>query len=281
MPKKINNKTKFYKNYFFLLFIFIILGLLSIHLYKNITKPKLDIYLWGISNNKKYIYDNCKYSLNTAYKYGLKPKILGLNHDNSHIKHLKWGSVLSRFYLLRDLTNTIHDNRILLIMDGFDTLFRGTKEQIIKRFLSQKTDLLISAENTFTYQWEHFKDKYDKTNKIYKYVNAGTFIGYSDSIKKMANTCINYINNSNDNDTGNDQGLLGKYVYNNLQNHNQIKLDSDNSIFWVTTGDSKLLENNYKFNPITKTYPIIYHVICGRRDDFKVYLDVYNKIMEE
>ena len=210
--------------------------------YFNAT-DKLDIYLWGIYDNKKYIMDNCKYSLTSARKYNLKPKILGLNYDSSHIKHIKHRFVLSRLYLLRDLTLNISDNRILLIMDGFDTLFNGTKEQILERFYSQNTNLLISGEKAFTYQWDNYKDKYDKLDYLYKYLNAGTFIGYSNCIKGMALSCIKMIEESTEFDRGNDQGM-GKYLYNNFEKETENKLDY-NSLFWVTTNDNDIFTENH------------------------------------
>jgi len=245
----------------------------------DIPTNELDIYLWGISDNEKYIMENCKYSLDTAHKYKLNPKILGLNYDWSHLKHLTHGFVLSRLYLLRDLTMKIKDNRILLIMDGFDTLFGGTKEEILKKFYSHNTELLISSERAFTYQWANYKNKYDNINSLYKYLAAGTFIGYTNSIKKMADSCIKMLDEATGNDRGNDQGLLGKYLYNNFERKTENKLDSNCSLFWVTTNDNNIFTKNPFYNINTQTHPIIYHVVGGRRDCEKMYIDTYNKIM--
>lgn len=246
----------------------------------DIPTNNLDVYLWGISNNEKYIMDNCKYSLNTARKYKLNPKILGLNYGWSRLQHIEHGFVLSRLYLLRDLTMKIKDNRILLIMDGFDTLFNGTKEEILERFYSQNTNLLISSEKAFTYQWDNYKDKYDKINSLYKYLNAGTFIGFSDSIKKMATYCIKMIEEGTGDDRGNDQGLMGQYLYNNLEKKNENKLDSNCSLFWVTTDDNTIFTSTPFYNTVTKSHPIIYHVVGGRREYERMYIDTYTKIMK-
>lgn len=244
-----------------------------------INKSKLDIYLWGISDDKEYILKNSEYALETAEKFNLKPKMLGLQYDWKYLSHLAHGKVLSRLYILRDLAATIHDNRILLIMDGFDTLFKGNEEEILIKFYSAKTKLLFSSEKAFTYQWPNYKDKYDALSSLYKYVNAGTFIGYANSIKKMANYCINLIETTKGQDRGNEQGLIGKYLYNNLEKKSENKLDHNCELFWVTSKDEKEFNASPFYNQNTKSNPLIYHVIGGRSNNVFLYKKTFTKIM--
>ena len=248
---------------------------------------RLEIYLWGISDDTPYIMENCKYSLATANKFGLKPKILGLNYDwKSKTGNHKFGMLNSRIYIMKELLDKIEDNddTIFLIMDGFDTLFNSNQTKILENFYKCNTDLLISAEQVYTYQWGEYKNIYDATyhNSKYKYLNAGTYIGYKSAITKMINECINIFEKctmERNYDCGEEQGFLGRYIAENINNKYQNKLDINNELFWVTSNENNVLNKNPFFNINTGTNPSIIHVIGGRGQDEQIYIDTCNKIL--
>jgi len=246
----------------------------------EIFKDKLNIFLWGISNDESFIRDGCKYALQTAEKFNLHPQILGINYDNSFLDHLQWKIVLSRLYLLRDVTIKDDINRVMVFMDGFDTLFNGNETQILERFYKFNTKILFSSEKCFTYQWAEYKDKFDKLNTLYRYVDAGTIIGYSKDIYNMACECINFLENSNGTDRGNDQGIIGKYVYQHMDDSKLIRLDTNCEIFWVTSNDNDNLLKYGTYNVNTNTNPLILHVIGGRRERYELYKNTCKIIMK-
>ena len=123
------------------------------------------------------------------------------------------------------------------------------------------------------------KDKYNNIASFYKYLNAGTIIGFSKSLYKMAVDCINFFEKSASYDRGNDQGIFGKYVYENIDKTNFVKLDTNCKLFWVTSGDNNILQKSYTYNSNTKTAPPILHIIGANRESKELFNKIYNKIM--
>jgi hypothetical protein len=110
-------------------------------------------------------------------------------------------------------------------------------------------------------------------------VNAGTIIGYSKQLYNMACECINILEKTGGSDRGNDQGNLGKYVYNHMDDPRLISLDTNCDIFWVTTNDNDILLKFGTCNKNTNTRPLILHVSGGRRDSIELYKKTCEKIM--
>jgi hypothetical protein len=245
----------------------------------EIFKDKLNIFLWGISNDESYIRDGCKYALQTAETFNLHPQILGLNYDNSFLDHLQWKTLLSRLYLLRDVTIKDDINRVMVFMNGFDTLFNGNERQILEKFYKFNTKILFSSEKYFTYQWSDYKDKFDKIDSLYKYVNAGTIIGYSKDLYNMACECIQFLEKSNGRDRGNDQGILGKYIYEHMDDSKLILLDTNCEIFWVTSNDNDNLLKYGTHNVNTNTRPLILRVVVDGRESSELYKNTCNIII--
>jgi hypothetical protein len=236
------------------------------------------IYLWGISDNEEWIRDNCHWSLGTARKCGLNPQLAGIGYDVRHLERYPH-KALARFYVLRDLLDSVSDSRIVLIMDGFDTLFAGSAQQIAAAFRRQKTQILVSAERSFTYQWHEYRDKYDSLSSPYRYPAAGTIIGYAGALRHLTNTCISYIKQGFGH--GNDMGLLGKYIYENFETPSFVHLDTNCELFWVTTLDTEVFRRSPLFNPYTKTRPIILHVIGGGRENQHIYRKIGQLILDK
>jgi len=234
------------------------------------------IYLWGISDDEKWIRDNCRWSLDTARKFGLNPQLVGIGYDARHLEGYEH-KALARFFVLRDLVQPLSHSQIVLIMDGFDTLFLGTARRIVETFRNQTTQILVSAERSYTYQWYEYKSKYDTIASPYRYTAAGTIIGYAGALRHLANTCISYITDGFGH--GNDQGLLGKFIFETFETPSFIRLDTGCELFWVTTLDTEALRNSPFRNPYTDTSPLILHVVGGGREYAHVYREVGQSIL--
>lgn len=234
---------------------------------------EVEIFLWGINENKKLIQDMCRDSVNTAKFYDIPTNFMGLGIAFTEHKQ--------RVQILKNKLPTLDRDAVVVLMDGADTLFNDNKETLLRKFKEKNTRILISAERGFTYQYNDFKDKFDDKNSNceYKYVNAGTFMGYAGDILNMVNDLIELDKRR----SANDQGLLGMWVHENMDNADLVKMDVNCDVFWVTTGDwgtiidERFSNNLVVTNPFTKTRPCVVHY-TGKGD--KHYVKGYNKLLK-
>jgi hypothetical protein len=236
----------------------------------------LDVHLWAIADDEAWLRENCRWSLETARKCGLRPQLAGVGYDTRHLAHCKHAVDLSRLYVLRQLLSRVSDTRLLLVMDGFDTLFRGTEEQIVSTFLRCDTQILISAEKAYTYQWMDLRHKYDATPSPYRYVACGTIMGFAGALRQMTEEIIYNVENGFDH--GNHQGLTGKYVHDHFDDTAHVRLDTQCQLFWVTSDDTQVFSESPFHNPYTQTSPLILHVIGGNRENAGLYRQVGERI---
>jgi hypothetical protein len=237
----------------------------------------MKILVWGIEQELQTAKIKANYLLDTAYHFDVNVELIGIGHT--------FTTFTDRLYILQDYLKNTNPEEIVLVMDGYDTLFNNTLNYVLNQFKSKNTKILISAEKIFTYQWGIFQDKFDNISSDYKYVNAGTYMGYAGDLKIMVDELfdINQIH-----PTQIDQGLLGVWVYNNFENKEKVQLDTNCEVFWVTSGDVESLKynqlnNDRLVNPTTKTFPFIIHT-PGMSDSYinesfkSAYNNIYNKI---
>jgi len=240
------------------------------------SESDLLVYLWGISDDEDWIRANSRWSLDTARVFGLAPRLAGIGYDPRPLDRYEH-KVLARLFVLRELLQPLPDSQIVLIMDAFDTLFLGTGQQIVATFRNQKTQILVSAERAYTYQWAEYRHKFDTIDSPYRYVNAGTIIGYAGALRYLAQTCIAYLGQGFAH--GNDQGLLGKFVFDTFDTPSFVRLDTSCELFWVTTRDAEALRESPFRNPVTDTRPLILHVIGGGREHAQLYREIGQSIL--
>uniref|UniRef100_A0A6C0LYK6 PLOD1-3-like GT domain-containing protein n=1 Tax=viral metagenome TaxID=1070528 RepID=A0A6C0LYK6_9ZZZZ len=238
---------------------------------------EIKIFIWGINEDRKKIEDMCINCLDTAKKYNIKTEFIGIG--------IKFKEHKQRLEILKNFLPNIDPNTIIIFMDGSDTLFNDNLNNILEKFLKKNTRILVSAEKGFTYQYNEFKDKFNEKykNYRYKYVNAGTFMGYAGDLSKMIDDLIEIDKKRQ----ANDQGLLGMWVHKNLDNTDLIKMDIENDVFWVTTGDWETImsddfsNNKEIINPFTHSRPCIIHY-TGKGATYlsKGYYKLYNLIMK-
>ena len=91
------------------------------------------------------------------------------------------------FTKLNEVNNVIQDlpdDDILLFIDCYDIMINSNMDEIINKFKSSNSNLLISAE--LVCFPDYLKEKMDKTppfNIKNKYPNAGGYIGYTKDVK--------------------------------------------------------------------------------------------------
>jgi len=258
--------------------------------YENfrIHNNKLNIFLWAITDPTATNADAADIEvdtrkklskcLNTADKYKLNTQLLGIKYDINFLVGLNWYNSLAKFYLLKDITEHDDNNNVIMILEGESILFNGSEKQIMDKFKKIGAKILFGADKEFTYQWGEYRDNFDKEQSAYRYVCSNNIIGYSKDINKMAKECIKFLENAPGNDRGNDCGIIGRFVHENIEKDLGLKIDTKCEIFWMTTRDKTIFENNYDFNIVTKTNPLILNVFGGPAE---LYQNTYDKIMSK
>lgn len=263
------------------------------------SPPKLLVWGWAINKDRQKMEAVSKTFLESGKHYSLHTKLIGIGVD-----YAKWdapvvngdgskaGHGLQRFYVLRDELKNVSPDQIVVVMDTADTLLAGNQDDIIQRFKKLNTRILISAEQKYTYQLMQYKQKYINNNQKtpYKYIAAGTFMGYARDLKKMVDDCIVLCCTDKNSDLWNrvEMAVLSAWVHKHLvvdqPKHTKalIRLDTNCDVFWVTTKDhSNFLKNLESPNPtfyneITKTHPLILHLTEHSRGKI---LDALDKIL--
>lgn len=242
---------------------------------------KFHIFLWGIAPyyKKIYIYHESKYCLQTADKYSLTPKIIGLGYDGRDGP--KSVQSQNRFYVLEEKLKTISNDDIVVVMDSFDTLFCGTQLEIISRFKLFNTQILFSSERCFTYQWPEYKKNYETEIRPYKYLSAGTYIGYAYALRSFLKECIK-MTHKHKFKYGFEMGIMGAYLHENYYQKEKYRFDTNCDLFWVTSKDPLVeFKNDTLYNTSTNTHPLILHFVDGNRHKKSDYIKCFNHIMEK
>ena len=230
----------------------------------------MKILVWGIEPELKTVKEKAKYLIDTANIFNVHLEFVGVGKT--------FTTFTNRLYFLQKYLKNIPPEEIVVVMDGYDTLFNNSLQKLEEEFKKKDTRILISAEKMFTYQWAKYKDNYDKIKSEYRYVNAGTFMGYAKDIVSMLEDLFNLYKIH---PTDIDQGLMGAWAYNNLEQKEKVQLDTDCSIFWVTSKDWHILDKLHKklTNPTTGTTPCIVHN-TSNSSFFKYFTHMHGLIMQ-
>ena len=216
----------------------------------------------------------CMPLLDTARKFRIPTQLLGVGRAFKEHKE--------RIWILKDYLETVPADDLIVCMDGSDTLFNDSVEVLRQKFRQKNTRILISAEKDFSYQYFDFKDRFDDLLSDYRYVNAGTFMGYAGDLLTMLQDILELNEKF---PQANDQGLLGIWAYMNLPRRELVQLDLSCDIFWVTTQDwyhlkEVAIAHHPIINPFTNTQPVIIHSVGNGAPAHRACYDAaYNNIM--
>lgn len=239
------------------------------------SSPGLHVYMWAIAptDQRDRVMDQSRYSLESARACGFEPKLLGLGHTIRNPER-HWANVQARFYVLQDALRAHADDDLLLVMDGYDTLFlpHASPALMVDRFRHAGAVLMFSSEKAYTYQWPQYKAQFDQNTAAYRYLAAGTFIGRAWAIRDMAQACIHDMDHGLAG--GNDMGLMGKYA---ADHPRRVALDYGRRIFWVTTNDQEHAGQLFD-EAVRELGAMIVHVVAGRRELSHIYMRMYHKL---
>ncbi|MEN0006202.1 MAG: putative nucleotide-diphospho-sugar transferase [Bacteroidota bacterium] len=219
----------------------------------NNVHKQLKILVWAINESRTAMEEMCANLIASAAVFGVEIELLGIGRK--HTEHKE------RIWILHEYLQTIPVDTIIVCMDGADTLFNDSTAALLEQFYAFNTRILISAEKDFTYQYPSFKAQYDRLPSAYRYINAGTFMGYAGDLLAMFTEIIE-LNEKFPN--ANDQGLIGIWATLYLHQPQIVQLDLQCAIFWVTTHDWNTLKqvaqsNEHIYNPNTGNRPVIIH----------------------
>ena len=234
----------------------------------------MKLLAWGIETDKSATTDKAKYLLGTANKYGVQVEFVGLG--------TQYTADIDKLYTLQKHLQNVNDDELVVCIDAYDTLVNRPFEDLESIYETFNTEVVISAERLFTYQWHTFQDKFELIKSPYKYVNAGTLMGRCKYVKSMVTECIDLLKVHN---TKVDQGVLGVWVYNNMGTPSKVKLDTKTQLFWVVSAEWNILKESSEsskviINPTTFNVPFIIHSTGNKADfHFKCFLSAHKNIL--
>jgi len=214
--------------------------------------------------------EKMKYLLASSKSNGFDVTIIGIGKKFSWLERIKW---------FQEYLKTT-ESEIVCFTDAYDVFYLDSLNTIKEKFLEFNSDIVWSAEKWFSHQLPCDKVFYDSlcnTDFGYKYINAGTFIGYRHALLRVFNDILNdslnhtsfiedFTNNGVDIDPietkFDDQMWIGHHICKNWSKYS-IKLDYHCKIFYVACGDwddiSKFIDTNMKVISTDQT-PSIIHV---------------------
>ena len=167
--------------------------------------------------------------------------------------------------LLRSYIKNFDDNDIIIFTDAYDVFYTCDINTIIRKYLSFRTRILFSAEQ-FCWPDRSLESQFTAPSK-YRYLNSGGFIAHIGELKRIIQDDIL--------DADDDQLYYQKKF---LSKNYDIKLDYNCEIF-QTHEVEVVKDGNKLYNPITNSYPCIYHGNGGNecKDKFNsLFKDFFN-----
>lgn len=210
-------------------------------------------------------------------RYGYNFVVLGMGE--------KWKGFVWKYAKMKQFLESLHldDNRIIIFVDGFDSLCLAPKDYLIDRFLELNSNIVFSIEN----KPENPSVRYFH-NRLFptcngRNINSGLYMGYAQSLKQLLQTICNQYDCTDPN--LDDQTIISQLCIRNdkfyLEN---VKLDVENKIFLnifrqnIFKDSLSLKEKEFIFNDglilNTKNEPIVFVQGVGNQNlDFIV--DMY------
>lgn len=234
----------------------------------------MKLLAWGIEEDLSATTEKAKYLISTANKYGIQVHFVG--------EGTKYTADIDKLFTLRQYLEKIDEDELVVCIDAYDTLINRSLVELENEYINLDTEVVISGERLFTYQWHTFQDKFELIESPYRYVNAGTLLGRCEYVRKMVDECIRLLDIHK---TKVDQGVLGVWVYQNIDNTKKVKLDTSCQFFWVTSAEhqalkevsenSSIIKNNF-----TNTTPYVIHSTGnGAHSHFQCFQAAHKNIM--
>ena len=150
-----------------------------------------------------------------------------------------------------------HD-QLYVLMDAFDTYFRHSPIDLVKRVRDSGKRLIISSEIMFTHQPDAWKPFFDRLSKHEsRYLNSGILVGYGDVMRLLLKYSANSSSLVLSNRRGTDQASIAYVVFQHGFHLFRGSLDYEQSIVYTATGKRWSLKQSNE--DIAKYDPVIVH----------------------
>jgi hypothetical protein len=206
---------------------------------------------------------------------GLKQLKHSCEHYNIHLEVLGLGQPYTgngkKLIHLKNYLASIPDEDLVLFVDAYDVLILANKQTIIEKFLALNNPCIISAETNLHPYNKGFLRRYPKSPTKFRFLNAGSIMGYSCSLKHILNSMPPIIENQSD------QKQITAYY---LDHQSEILLDNQCDLFLTLC---KISEEEIQIDKsrkvvhslTTNTTPILIH---GNGPGKPLYQKIYNEL---
>jgi hypothetical protein len=171
----------------------------------------------------------------------------------------EWKVNAYKIKLLHDYLSDQPDDLVLLVSDAFDVYINGNESEILEKFYAFNADLVFAAEANYYFRNPQLRaaylKNYPKSPTAYRFLNSGTFIGYSGTIKQFLTEIIE-ANNLDPEDMNSfipvrsDQYLYAKHfvdVSHKTHKKYTLCLDYHHQLFEVTGGRMRAMRLPFLF----------------------------------
>lgn len=203
-----------------------------------------------------------KQLLHSCALQGITLNILGDGQPFSFGGKLRW---------VRDYLEKIPNHEIVMVIDAYDTLVLADEATILKKFQAYKTPFIISTE-TGCHPFPHYDAFYPASPTRFKYLNAGSYIGYAGYIKYLLDELAPI------DDEIEDQGLLSALY---LHQPYTMKLDYMADLFlslYQVELNQIALEDRHVRSLETQTWPCVVH---GNGPAKWLYQHIYDQMFKD
>lgn len=149
-------------------------------------------------------------------KYGIPVKVLGMG--------TKWNGFTDKTIGVRDYCSTIEPSRVVIFLDGFDSVINKNPVNVYNNFKEKKCKILFSNDiinNTHPYSpLRYWGKKVFGSCDSLGIVNAGMYMGYAGDLVKFLDKCLK-------NTSGDDQRDFNKIC----KTCDNVAVDTHNEIF--------------------------------------------------
>jgi len=175
---------------------------------------------------KKVLLKSCDY-----FQLDLNTQIISISR--------KWISHREKDIQLYDFLSTCKKDEIVLFSDGYDTCFLADEIEIVEKYRSLNSDIVISAEIN-CHPNKDLEAFYPHQDSKYRFINSGGFIGTAKSIMKVIESFrgIKETEDSKKYEWSNQYLWTIAYIEQTVS----IKLDAKCSIFQTLSSERTLLK---------------------------------------
>ena len=137
----------------------------------------MNFYYWADGESPKL-----SELLRSAASNGISPKPIGDGHMKTN-----WPQSLFKQRSLYEAVKGLPEQDLVCATDGFDVFFQRDADYIHEQFLSFGCDVVFSAERGYSHQYRRYQAFFENsaTSSPYKYLNAGSVIGYAGALKRL------------------------------------------------------------------------------------------------